>query len=221
MLLATANPDAGEVVLKKCVACHTAEKGGPNKVGPNLWGIVNRPVASHEGFAYSAAMKDFSEGGKVVWDYDHLNHFLTSPKGLVKGTAMGFAGVKKPDERANLIAYLRTLSDSPAPLPEAPAPRPKTHPPRPTPLRLRRPPNRLQRRPSRLRASTAPSLRRPSPRRLNDEIVIQNIMKKPGSARLFLLDTLHMPGEIATFAVSNRLYCSIYSGTLPVSRARK
>ena len=67
-------------------------------------------------------MKEFAEGGKVVWDYDHLSNFLTSPKGLVKGTAMGFAGVKKPDERANLIAYLRTLSDSPAPLPEAPAP---------------------------------------------------------------------------------------------------
>ena len=99
-----------------------SEKGGANKVGPNLWDIVNRPVASHEGFAYSAAMKEFAEGGTVVWDYDHLDHFLTSPKGLVKGTAMGFAGVKKPDERANLIAYLRTLADTPAPLPEAAAP---------------------------------------------------------------------------------------------------
>ncbi|WP_378944967.1 c-type cytochrome [Mesorhizobium sp. ANAO-SY3R2] len=118
-LLASANAEAGAAVFKKCTACHSAEKGGPNKVGPDLWGVVNRPIASHEGFAYSGAMKEFSEGGKVVWDYDHLNHFLASPKGLVKGTAMGFAGIKKDDERANLIAYLRSQADSPAPLPEA------------------------------------------------------------------------------------------------------
>ncbi len=121
VLLVSADADAGAAVFKKCGACHTADSGGPNKVGPNLWNIVNRPVASHEGFSYSAAMKAFAEGG-TVWDYDHLDHFLASPKGLVKGTAMGFAGVKKPEERANLIAYLRTLSDSPAPLPEAAAP---------------------------------------------------------------------------------------------------
>ncbi len=135
VLLASANPEAGAAVFKKCAACHTGENGGPNKVGPNLWDIVNRPVASHAGFAYSAPMKEFSEGGKVVWDYDHLNHFLASPKALVKGTAMSFAGVKKPDERANLIAYLRTLSDSQAPLPEAPAPAPEKRPPRRTQLR--------------------------------------------------------------------------------------
>ena len=122
VLLASANPEAGAAVFKKCTACHTAESGGANKVGPNLWSIVNRPLASHEGFAYSAAMKEFAQGGSVVWDYQHLSDFLASPKGYIKGTAMGFAGVKKPDERANLIAYLRTLSDSPAPLPEAAAP---------------------------------------------------------------------------------------------------
>ena len=103
------------------MACHTAEKGGPNKVGPNLWDIVNRPIASHEGFAYSGAMKEFSQGGTVHWDYEHLDHFLLSPKGLVKGTAMGFAGVKKTQDRADLVAYLHTLSDNPAPLPEASA----------------------------------------------------------------------------------------------------
>jgi cytochrome c len=118
-LLAGADATAGAAVFKKCAACHTVDKGGANKVGPNLWDIVNRPVASHEGFAYSAGMKEFAQGGSVVWDYDHLSHFLLAPKALVKNTAMGFAGLKKPDERANVIAYLRTLSDSPAPLPEA------------------------------------------------------------------------------------------------------
>jgi cytochrome c len=118
-LLASANVEAGEAVHNKCVSCHTVEKGGANKTGPNLWEIVNRPIATHEGFGYSNAMKEFSQGGTVNWDYEHLNKFLASPKGYIKGTAMGFAGVKKPDERANLIAYLRTLSDNPAPLPAA------------------------------------------------------------------------------------------------------
>lgn len=122
VLMASANPEAGAAVFKKCAACHTADNGGANKVGPNLWNIVNRPMAAHEGFSYSGAMKEFAQGGSVVWDFDHLNHFLTSPKGYIKGTAMGFGGLKKDDERANLIAYLRTLSDSPAPLPEAAAP---------------------------------------------------------------------------------------------------
>ncbi len=116
-LLASADASAGEAVFKKCQACHSGEKGGPNKVGPDLWDIVNRPIAAHEGFSYSAAMKTFAEGGKQVWDFDHLNHFLAAPKKYIAGTAMGFAGLKKDDERANLIAYLRSLSDNPAPLP--------------------------------------------------------------------------------------------------------
>jgi cytochrome c len=117
-LIAAADPKAGEAVFKKCTACHTDTKGGPNKVGPNLWGVIDRPIASHAGFSYSAAMKEFSQGGKAVWDYDHLSGFLTSPKGYVKNTAMGFGGLKKIEDRAALLAYLRTMADTPAPLPQ-------------------------------------------------------------------------------------------------------
>jgi len=119
-LLQTADPKKGEQVFKRCQACHSGEKGGPNKVGPHLWDVVNRPIASVSDFSYSAGMKDFAKDNKV-WDYEHLNHFLTSPKSYVKGTAMGFAGDKNDQERADLIAYLRTLSDNPAPLPPVPA----------------------------------------------------------------------------------------------------
>lgn len=120
VLLASADPNAGANAFKKCTACHTADKGGANKVGPNLWDIVNRPVATHEGFSYSAGMKAFAEGGKV-WDYEHLSGFLVAPRSYVSGTAMAFGGIKNRQEEANLIAYLRTLSDNPAPLPEVPA----------------------------------------------------------------------------------------------------
>ena len=116
--LASVDIAKGQSLYGRCVACHTAEDGGANKVGPNLWDIVNRPVASHEGFAYSGAMREFSEDGTVVWDYDHLDHFIAAPKGLIRGTAMGFAGLRNPQDRADIIAYLHTLSDNPAPLPE-------------------------------------------------------------------------------------------------------
>lgn len=120
-MLASADVDKGQNVFKKCAACHTVDNGGANKVGPNLWDIVNHPVAAVDGFGYSGAMKEYAQGGSVVWDYESLSQFLLAPKKFIKGTAMGFAGLKKEADRANVIAYLRTLSDNPAPLPEAEA----------------------------------------------------------------------------------------------------
>ena len=114
-LLASADISSGEKVSKKCLACHTFASGGENKVGPALYGVVNRTVASAD-FGYSGALKDFS-ATHPVWDYDTLNRFLYKPKSLVKGTSMGFPGIKKVGDRADLILYLRSLSDSPVPLP--------------------------------------------------------------------------------------------------------
>jgi cytochrome c len=114
-LLQTASVEKGAAAAKKCAACHTFEKGGPNRVGPNLFGIVERARASEAGFNYSAAMK--GKGGK--WTYDDLNKFIANPKGFVPGTAMGFAGIQKDSERADVIDYLHTLADTPVPLPTA------------------------------------------------------------------------------------------------------
>ncbi|MBB2961534.1 c-type cytochrome [Methylobacterium sp. R2-1] len=113
--LATADADKGKGGTKACQACHSFEKGGPNKVGPDLWDVVERQKAHHEGFDYSAGLKE--KGG--TWTYEDLDHFLENPKGYVKGTKMAFAGISSPTERANVIAYLRTLSESPKPLPAA------------------------------------------------------------------------------------------------------
>ncbi|WP_285293721.1 c-type cytochrome [Aureimonas altamirensis] len=121
VLMQDADAEAGAAVFKRCQACHSGEKGGPNLVGPDLWDIVNRPIAVHEGFSYSAAMTAFSEDHSVHWDYEHLNGFLHNPRQYVSGTAMSFAGINNDGDRADLIAYLRTLSDNPAPLPEAEA----------------------------------------------------------------------------------------------------
>jgi cytochrome c len=114
-LLQTASAEKGAAAAKKCAACHTFEKGGPNRVGPNLFGIVERARASEPGFNYSAAMK--AKGGK--WTYDDLNKFISNPKGFVPGTAMGFAGIQKDNERADVIVYLHTLADNQVPLPTA------------------------------------------------------------------------------------------------------
>ena len=114
-LLQTASVEKGAGAAKKCAACHTFEKGGPNRVGPNLWGVVDRDRATEPGFNYSAAMK--AKGGK--WTYDELNKFIANPKGYINGTAMGFAGIPKDSERADVIDYLHTLADTPVPLPTA------------------------------------------------------------------------------------------------------
>ena len=115
-LLQTASVEKGQAAAKVCTTCHTFEKGGPNRVGPNLYGIVgDKRGADRNGFNFSAAMK--AKGG--TWTYEDLDKFITDPKGFIPGTAMGFAGIPKASERADVIDYLHTLSDNPVPLPTA------------------------------------------------------------------------------------------------------
>jgi len=115
--LAKADPAKGADVFKKCGACHTDQKGGPNGIGPQLWDVVGRPRATEAGFAYSDALK----GKPGAWDWDTLGQWLKSPKDFAPGTKMTFAGLSNPQDRANVIAYLNTQSDAPKPLPTAPA----------------------------------------------------------------------------------------------------
>jgi cytochrome c len=114
-LLQTASVQKGEASAKKCAACHDFTKGGPNKIGPDLYGIVGDKKGEGRGFNFSAAMK--AKGG--TWTFDDLNQFIANPKGFIPGTAMGFAGIPKDSERADVIAYLNSLSDHPAPMPTA------------------------------------------------------------------------------------------------------
>ena len=114
-LLASATVEKGEAAAKKCAACHTFGKGEPNRVGPNLYGVVGRERGGHPGFNYSAGMK--AKPGK--WTIEDLNAFLLNPKGFIPGTSMTFAGLTRGGERADVIAYLNSKSDSPAPLPKA------------------------------------------------------------------------------------------------------
>jgi cytochrome c len=109
--LAKASVENGQATFKKCTACHTPDKGGANRVGPNMWGVVGRKAGSVPGFAYSEPMKAQPE-----WTFEKLATFIHNPKSIA-GTKMVFAGIADPAEMADLLAYMRTLSDSPVPLP--------------------------------------------------------------------------------------------------------
>ena len=113
ILLASANLDKGKKVAKKCVACHSFNSGGKNKVGPNLYDIMGKNRAGVSGFNYSSAIK--AMGGK--WGYEDMNEFLRKPKKFMPGTKMSFSGLKKAGDRAAIILYLRSFSDSPVALP--------------------------------------------------------------------------------------------------------
>jgi len=113
-LLATVKPDAGAAAFKACAACHSAEKGGANKVGPALWGVVGRAKGGVEGFNYSAALKGM--GGN--WGYAELAGFINNPKAYAAGTKMVYAGINDPEKLAEMVAYLGTLSDAPVALPK-------------------------------------------------------------------------------------------------------
>lgn len=115
--LASSSPERGQSAAKVCLACHSFDKGGPNKQGPNLWGVVDRPRASEPGFKYTDAMK--AKGGN--WSFEELDKFLTNPRGYIPGTAMTFSGFSRPTQRADVINYLHTLADKPVDLPKAAA----------------------------------------------------------------------------------------------------
>jgi cytochrome c len=107
----------GEQVFKKCAACHTIEKGAPNQLGPNLWGMIGEPIGKGHGYAFSEALA--SKGG--MWDFNTLSEWLKNPKKFAPGTKMTFAGLSKPEDRADVIAFMNAKSDAPKPLPAAPA----------------------------------------------------------------------------------------------------
>ena len=107
-VLPTANIQAGQAAWAKCTSCHTDTQGGANGTGPNLWGVVGAKPATHAGFAYSAAMTEFG-AKQPVWDDEHLYEYLKAPAKYVPGTKMTFVGLKKQEDRINIVAYLRTM----------------------------------------------------------------------------------------------------------------
>ena len=116
-LLASADPTRGADVAKKCAICHNFDKGGPNMIGPNLYGVLGRKVASHEGYEYSDALK---AKGEETWDYEKINHMIENPGAYVPGTKMAlFPGLPDAKQRADVLVFLRTKNDNPPPLPEA------------------------------------------------------------------------------------------------------
>ena len=118
VLLASASAERGATAAKKCQSCHNFGEGEPNKQGPGLYGVVGRLEGSHEGFAYSEALMAHNAAGDI-WTYENLNHFLTKPADYAPGTKMNFAGIRTAEERADILAYLQTLSADPVPFPAA------------------------------------------------------------------------------------------------------
>ena len=116
--LAKADPAKGQQTFNKCMACHNADKGGANQLGPNLWDVIGEPIGQGKGFAFSDALS--KKGG--TWNWDNLSQWLTSPRNFAPGTKMTFAGLGDPQDRANVIAFLNQHSDAPKPIPAAPAP---------------------------------------------------------------------------------------------------
>lgn len=117
--LAQADVTKGQSVFNKCTACHTIDKGGANQLGPNLWGVLGMPIGKGHGFAFSPALAE--KGG--TWTWTTMSEWLANPKAFAPGTKMTFAGISNPQDRANVIAFLNSKSDSPMPLPAAPPPK--------------------------------------------------------------------------------------------------
>tara|TARA_B100000029_G_C17101542_1_gene788103 strand:- start:38 stop:568 length:531 start_codon:yes stop_codon:yes gene_type:complete len=111
-LFASVSVSDGEKVFKKCAACHTIGKGGANKIGPALWGVLGRKAGSVSDYKYSKAMTAYGKS----WSFEEMNEFLKNPKDYIKGTKMAFAGIKKENERAAVILYMNNNTDSPLPI---------------------------------------------------------------------------------------------------------